>query len=164
MLQYTEWKPVFTIIQIFIITYLTHKLLHFVKEYLQCHGILRSSSIPGIKSNPQIVYFSALNAVYNNCIATCPALCGGLQAIMGLCLIYGRNGLFRILILFKPCVVFFKAEAVEAVLSSSELINKSAEYSLLRPAIGNGLVTSLGTDWKNAEKAINANISLLDSG
>ncbi|XP_055953328.1 cytochrome P450 4c3-like isoform X2 [Argiope bruennichi] len=164
MLQYTEWKPVFTIIQIFIITYLTYKLIHSVKDYLQCHGILRSSSIPGIKSNPQMFYFSALNAIYNNCIATCPALCGGLQAIMGLCLIYGKNGLFRLLMLYKPCVIFFKAEAVEAILSSPEIINKSAEYLLLRPAIGNGLITSLGTDWRKQRKLLTPtfHFSILD--
>ncbi|XP_055952745.1 cytochrome P450 4C1-like [Argiope bruennichi] len=164
MLQHTEWKPVFMIIQIFIITYLTYKLLHFVKEYLPCHGIFRPSSISGIKGNPQIVYFSALNAIYNNCNATCPALCGGLQAMMGLCLIYGKNGLFRFLLLFKPCVIFFKAEAVEAVLSSPELINKSGEYIFIRPAIGNGLVTSLGTDWRKQRKLLTPtfHFSILD--
>ncbi|XP_055951505.1 cytochrome P450 4c3-like [Argiope bruennichi] len=84
--------------------------------------------------------------------------------MIGLSLVYGRNGLFRFLILFKPCVIFFKAEAVEAVLSSSEIINKSAEYSLLRPAIGNGLVTSFGTDWRKQRKLLTPtfHFSILD--
>ncbi|KAF8770888.1 Cytochrome P450 4c3 like protein [Argiope bruennichi] len=84
--------------------------------------------------------------------------------MMGLCLIYGKNGLFRFLLLFKPCVIFFKAEAVEAVLSSPELINKSGEYIFIRPAIGNGLVTSLGTDWRKQRKLLTPtfHFSILD--
>ncbi|GBO16462.1 hypothetical protein AVEN_95085-1, partial [Araneus ventricosus] len=94
-----------------------------------------------MKGNASLFYISTLFSLYKQSTRNLPAMCLGLQTLFGLCQVYGKNGLFTFKLLFKPVVVFFKPETVEAVLSSPEHIEKSWEYRLLRPWIGTGLIT-----------------------
>ncbi|GFT21298.1 hypothetical protein NPIL_688161, partial [Nephila pilipes] len=62
-----------------------------------------------------------------------------LQAIFGYSRVVIKEKIFCLYILFKPFVVFHKPETAEIVLSSTKLIDRSKEYNLLSPWMGNGL-------------------------
>ncbi|GBL61606.1 hypothetical protein AVEN_169454-1, partial [Araneus ventricosus] len=65
----------------------------------------------------------------------------GLQWVWALCLLYGKTGLLGSTLLFKPLIVFYKPETVEALLNDPELIEKGSEYKLMVPWLGTGLIT-----------------------
>ncbi|CAL1297495.1 unnamed protein product [Larinioides sclopetarius] len=77
-----------------------------------------------------------------------------LQGLGGICRIFRDEKLFRIYLLFKPAVFFYKPESVEVVLSSSTLIDKGREYNLLAPWLGTGLLTSTGPKWRFRRKLL----------
>ncbi|GBN50704.1 hypothetical protein AVEN_170794-1 [Araneus ventricosus] len=111
-----------------------------MKGYAQSLGILQTQSVPGI--NTQLLYPYLLISHYKKSTPECPALCAFFQTLIGLCHLYGKDGLFGGHLLFKPAVFFYKAEAVQAVLGNTENIEKSREYRFMRPWLGTGLTTS----------------------
>lgn len=54
----------------------------------------------------------------------------------------------------RPFVLLYDADAVEVILSSNTLTDKSAEYSWLKPWLGEGLVTSNKNKWKTRRKIL----------
>ncbi|CAL1293284.1 unnamed protein product, partial [Larinioides sclopetarius] len=70
------------------------------------------------------------------------------------CLLYGKKGLFRANVLFKPVILFYKPETVEVLLSDPELMEKSSEYKLIGAWLGSGLITSGGTKWRKHRKLL----------
>ncbi|GBO09424.1 hypothetical protein AVEN_152743-1, partial [Araneus ventricosus] len=82
-----------------------------MKGYAQSLGILQPCSVPGI--NAQLLYPYLLISHYKKSTPECPALCALFQTVIGFCHLYGKDGLFGGNLLFKPVVIFFKAEAVE---------------------------------------------------
>uniref|UniRef100_A0A131Y021 Putative p450 n=1 Tax=Ixodes ricinus TaxID=34613 RepID=A0A131Y021_IXORI len=53
-----------------------------------------------------------------------------------------------------PNVMIFKAELVEAVLTSQSTMSKSFDYSLLHSWLGDGLLTSSGAKWKQRRRLL----------
>ncbi|XP_029850544.4 cytochrome P450 4V2 [Ixodes scapularis] len=53
-----------------------------------------------------------------------------------------------------PNVMIFKAELVEAVLTSQSTMSKSFDYSLLHSWLGEGLLTSSGAKWKQRRRLL----------
>ncbi|GBN86542.1 Cytochrome P450 4C1, partial [Araneus ventricosus] len=78
----------------------------------------------------------------------------GLQWVWAHCLLYGKTGLWQATLLFKPAIVFYKPETVEALLSDPELIEKGSEYKLIVPWLGTGLITSGGIKWRKHRKLL----------
>ncbi|XP_040068017.2 cytochrome P450 4c3 [Ixodes scapularis] len=65
-----------------------------------------------------------------------------------------RHPFFRTYMGDAPYVIIHKAEAAEAVLNNSTMVNKSAEYRLLNPWLGTGLLTSSGSKWRVRRKML----------
>ncbi|XP_006092710.1 cytochrome P450 4V2-like isoform X1 [Myotis lucifugus] len=53
-----------------------------------------------------------------------------------------------------PVIAMFKAETVEAILTSSKQIDKSYLYTFLQPWLGLGLLTSTGNKWRSRRKML----------
>ncbi|XP_036153660.1 cytochrome P450 4V2-like isoform X2 [Myotis myotis] len=53
-----------------------------------------------------------------------------------------------------PVIAMFKAETVEAILTSSKEIDKSYLYTFLQPWLGLGLLTSTGNKWRSRRKML----------
>ena len=76
------------------------------------------------------------------------------QMLMGVYCLYGNEKLLRMWLGFRPFVVLFDPDSVEAVLSSNVLTEKSIEYNWLKPWLGEGLVTSDKSKWKQRRKVL----------
>ncbi|CAL1293280.1 unnamed protein product [Larinioides sclopetarius] len=141
--EYMDWYGFQKILSISLIICIVYKFLIYTKDFLPKFSIFETCSLPSIKGNAPLFYISTIFSLYKQSTPNLPAMCLALQALFGFCQVYGKNGLFTFKLLFKPVVVFFKPETVEAILSSSEHIEKSREYRLLRPWIGTGLITRI---------------------
>ncbi|XP_046504755.1 cytochrome P450 4V2 isoform X2 [Equus quagga] len=53
-----------------------------------------------------------------------------------------------------PVVIFYNAENVEVILTSSRQIDKSYMYKFLKPWLGLGLLTSTGNKWRSRRKML----------
>ncbi|CAL1293278.1 unnamed protein product [Larinioides sclopetarius] len=163
--EYMDWYGFQKILSISLIICIVYKFLIYTKDFLPKFSIFETCSLPSIKGNAPLFYISTIFSLYKQSTPNLPAMCLALQALFGFCQVYGKNGLFTFKLLFKPVVVFFKPETVEAILSSSEHIEKSREYRLLRPWIGTGLITSPTTKWHKHRKLVTPtfHFSILDN-
>lgn len=66
---------------------------------------------------------------------------------------YG-DGVSRIYLGMQPYVLLHKARAVEALLGSNSILDKSADYDFLHPWLGTGLLTSTGSKWRSRRKLL----------
>lgn len=55
---------------------------------------------------------------------------------------------------FQKVVVFFRADTVESLVTSTTNITKSEQYDYMRPWLGTGLLTSSGDHWRRHRKAL----------
>lgn len=55
---------------------------------------------------------------------------------------------------YQKMVVFFRADTVESLVSSTINITKSEHYDYMKPWLGNGLLTSSGDHWRRHRKAL----------
>lgn len=69
-------------------------------------------------------------------------------------LLFGEYKICKMWLGFKPFVILFTPEAVETVLTNSNLTIKADEYDFLKPWLGEGLVTSNGKKWKARRKML----------
>lgn len=76
------------------------------------------------------------------------------QMLTGVYAVYGRQKLLRMWLGARPFVLLYHADAVETVLTSNVLTEKSIEYSWLKPWLGEGLVTSNKSKWKVRRKIL----------
>lgn len=67
---------------------------------------------------------------------------------------FDKEGICRIWLGFMPLVLIYKPETAEVLLSSSQLISKSFQYSLLHCWLGTGLLTSTGDKWRSRRKML----------
>nr|XP_053638680.1 cytochrome P450 4C1-like [Cherax quadricarinatus] len=69
--------------------------------------------------------------------------------------IWSRRGpIYRVRYGHVDRINIVKADAVEAVLSSSTHLDKSPDYDFLHPWLGTGLLTSTGTKWHSRRKLL----------
>ncbi|OQR69504.1 cytochrome P450 4V2-like [Tropilaelaps mercedesae] len=71
-----------------------------------------------------------------------------------LCHTFDRDGIYRIWLGSHPFVLVYEPNAVEALLSSSEHIEKAESYSALHEWLGTGLLTSNGSKWRARRKLL----------
>ncbi|XP_037782766.1 uncharacterized protein LOC119579100 [Penaeus monodon] len=71
-----------------------------------------------------------------------------------LCKICELGNVARFWVGSKPYCIVSSARAVETILSSSKHIDKSWDYTLFRPWLGEGLVTSTGVKWHTRRKML----------
>ncbi|ROT63647.1 Cytochrome P450 4C1 [Penaeus vannamei] len=71
-----------------------------------------------------------------------------------LCKICDLGNVARFWVGSKPYCIVSSARAVETILSSSKHIDKSWDYTLFRPWLGEGLVTSSGVKWHTHRKML----------
>lgn len=76
------------------------------------------------------------------------------QMLTGVYAVYGRQKLLRMWLGARPFVLLYHADAVETILTSNVLTDKSIEYSWLKPWLGEGLVTSNKSKWKVRRKIL----------
>lgn len=69
-------------------------------------------------------------------------------------LLFGEYKICKMWLGFKPFVILFTPEAVETVLTNSNLTIKADEYNFLKPWLREGLVTSNGKKWKTRRKML----------
>ena len=74
--------------------------------------------------------------------------------LTGIHCVYGKEKLLRMWLGLRPFVLLYDADAVEVILSSNTLTDKSAEYAWLKPWLGEGLVTSNKNKWKTRRKIL----------
>lgn len=68
--------------------------------------------------------------------------------------VFSGTGIARFWLATKPVVVLYAPETIEAVLTSTTVINKADEYRFFEPWLGEGLVTSKATKWRFRRKII----------
>lgn len=103
------------------------------------------SLIPGPPSLPFVGNSIEINLEYDEVFTR----------ITGLTKIFGKKqGIARAWIGTKPYVLITKPTAVEPILSSPRHIDKSTDYSFLRPWLGTGLLTSWGKKWHSRRKIL----------
>uniref|UniRef100_A0A131YYE1 Cytochrome n=1 Tax=Rhipicephalus appendiculatus TaxID=34631 RepID=A0A131YYE1_RHIAP len=73
-------------------------------------------------------------------------------AICGLHARFQRYGRHFIYLGFTPLLTLYKAEYVEAILSSNKILAKGSQYSLLHGWLGTGLLTSSGDKWRSRRR------------
>lgn len=64
------------------------------------------------------------------------------------------HGFVALNIGFQKVVIFFRADTVESLVSSTVNITKSEHYDYMRPWLGTGLLTSSGDHWRRHRKAL----------
>jgi cytochrome P450 family 4 subfamily V len=70
------------------------------------------------------------------------------------CRVFQDLGLFRWYLGHKPVVITFAPENVEAILQSTTVVDKSYEYRVFEPLLGEGLVTSRRPKWNYRRKLL----------
>lgn len=65
-----------------------------------------------------------------------------------------KHGFIAMHIGFQRVVVFFRADTVESLVSSTVNITKSEQYDYMKPWLGTGLLTSSGDHWRRHRKAL----------
>jgi cytochrome P450 family 4 len=75
-----------------------------------------------------------------------------------------KEGLFTIWLTIDPSIFLYKPEYLEHIFRSTVHITKSEFYNLVRPWLGNGLLTSTGEQWFHDRKLIGPafHFSILD--
>ncbi|XP_077541893.1 cytochrome P450 4c3-like [Haemaphysalis longicornis] len=73
-------------------------------------------------------------------------------AATGLHETFRRFGWFLLYNGFRPVLTVYKAEYVEEILSSNNILNKGYEYALLHSWLGTGLLTSDGDKWRSRRR------------
>ncbi|KAJ6215404.1 hypothetical protein RDWZM_009904 [Blomia tropicalis] len=68
--------------------------------------------------------------------------------------IYRQEGICKMWIGLKPLILLYRPDDVEVILSSSTLTQKSAEYRFLDSWLGEGLVTSSRSKWRQRRKIL----------
>ncbi|KAI1303756.1 Cytochrome P450 4c3 [Halotydeus destructor] len=76
------------------------------------------------------------------------------QMLTGITGIFQGEKLVKMWMGARPFVLIFTPEAVETVLSSNTLTEKSVEYDWLKPWLGEGLVTSSKYKWRARRKVL----------
>lgn len=76
------------------------------------------------------------------------------QMLSGIYTLYASEKVLKMWLGSRPFILLFHPDAVEAVLSSNALVEKSVEYSWLKPWLGDGLVTSNRVVWKTRRKIL----------
>lgn len=76
-----------------------------------------------------------------------------------------KHGFITMHLGFQKVVVFFRADTVESLVSSTTNITKSEQYEYMKPWLGTGLLTSSGAHWRHHRKALTPafHFKLLDS-
>lgn len=77
-----------------------------------------------------------------------------LETHIGFTNLFRKEGMYRFYVGPLPNVMIFKAELVEAVLTSQSTMSKSFDYTLLHSWLGDGLLTSSGTKWKQRRRLL----------
>ncbi|GBO18292.1 Cytochrome P450 4V2, partial [Araneus ventricosus] len=78
-----------------------------------------------------------------------------LQGLLGdCCELFRKEKVMKLYLGLTPAIFFYKPEAVEVVLSSSSLIDKSIQYNLMDSWLGKGLFTSSGEKWRKRRKLL----------
>lgn len=67
---------------------------------------------------------------------------------------FAKEGIFRMRFVIQSVVYLSTPDTIEAVLSKSNLIDKEGDYLILAKWLGNGLLTSTGSKWKNRRKLL----------
>lgn len=65
-----------------------------------------------------------------------------------------QHGFFAFYFGSRPMVMIFKPEVAEALFTSSVNISKAPNYKFMRSWLGNGLLLSTGSDWKQHRKLL----------
>ncbi|XP_042148504.1 cytochrome P450 4c3 [Ixodes scapularis] len=86
--------------------------------------------------------------------ATVKAYYSSMEVQLGLCSQFQNKGLVRIVLGNQLCVLIFKTEFVERVLTSQKTTRKSFNYTLLHSWLGTGLLTSFGAKWKQRRRML----------
>lgn len=76
------------------------------------------------------------------------------QMFTGCRSLYGKDRLLRMWMGTVPFVFCYDADAVETILTSNTLVDKSIQYNWLKPWLGEGLVTSNKSKWKHRRKIL----------
>ncbi|GIY59144.1 cytochrome P450 4V2 [Caerostris darwini] len=105
------------------------------------------------KCNQILFFLSAFWSLYRQSRPESPWLCLLLQGLCG-AVVALKEKIFVITLGIKPGVVFKRPETVEVILSSSTLIEKSAEYKFLHPWLGTGLLTRPAEKWRHRRKLL----------
>ncbi|GIX98375.1 cytochrome P450 4C1 [Caerostris extrusa] len=143
-------------------------LYRFIKT-IKCHvrslALFQSSTVPTMKTNLILFYFTCLYSVYKHCTPNSPATCrNNFQGFCGCCQVFSKEKIGQLSLLFRPVILFFTPESVEVLLSSTTIIDKSKEYGLLSSWFGTGLLTSPGEKWRRNRKLLTPCFSFFDFG
>ncbi|XP_054720562.1 cytochrome P450 4V2-like [Uloborus diversus] len=68
--------------------------------------------------------------------------------------IYEKEKLCSAWVAYRPYVLFYKPETIEALLNHPSALDKSWEYRFLHPWLGTGLLTSSGKKWKTRRRLL----------
>lgn len=108
--------------------------------------------IPGPKVHPIITTLIPLISIFRNKQVSNRALF--LEVVCGYTQVFRKEGMWLFYGGVKPILILSKAETVEPVLNSNEILQKGFEYDLLSPWLKEGLLTSKGKKWRLRRKLL----------
>lgn len=140
------WKSLATLILIGVVLPV---VLIYQKYAQKAEQILK---LPGSNGNSFVVAAAVMGTFIRNKTVDTNVLF--FQLLCGGCHVFEKSRIWRFFIGLRPVALFYKPETVEAVLSSNINVEKSFDYSFIRPWLKEGLVTSGGAKWKSRRKLL----------
>lgn len=108
--------------------------------------------VPGSRGNPFLVAYAVVSAILTNKYINSNVM--SFQTLCGVTKMFNKERIYRFWFGFRPIIVFYKPETVEAVLSSNTILDKTFVYHFLNEWFKAGLITSTGAKWKKRRKLL----------
>ncbi|CAL1289344.1 unnamed protein product [Larinioides sclopetarius] len=108
--------------------------------------------IPGPKVNGIITNVVPLLSIFRNTAASNSVLL--FQLACAYSHVFRKEGMWLFYGGFKKILILHKAETVEPVLNSNEVLSKGFEYEFLTPMLKEGLLTSKRDKWRSRRKLL----------
>ncbi|XP_054711577.1 cytochrome P450 4c3-like [Uloborus diversus] len=108
--------------------------------------------IPGPKVNGIITNVIPLISIFRNNAASKRALF--FQVICGYSYVFRKEGMWLFWGGLKKILILYKAETVEPILNSNEILGKGFEYEFVTPMLKEGLLTSTKEKWRYRRKLL----------
>lgn len=113
---------------------------------------VQKKRIPGPKVNGIITNIVPLLSIFKNNLVSKRVLF--FQVICGYSHVFRKEGMWLFWGGLKQILILYKAETVEPVLNSNEILSKGFEYEFISPMLKEGLLTSTKNKWRYRRKLL----------
>ncbi|KFM65323.1 Cytochrome P450 4c3, partial [Stegodyphus mimosarum] len=125
-------------------------IIYYIYNTKKCKAPVKM--IPGPKVNGFITNVVPLISIFRNKAASNTVLF--FQVVCAYSHVFRKEGMWLFWGGLKQVLILYKAETVEPVLNSNEILNKGFEYEFVTPMLKEGLLTSKGNKWRYRRKLL----------